>query len=64
MEAIPAKMTPRLINEIDEIVQDGLYSNRSEFIRDAVRDMVRKMKTERLEQAIKEDISWGLYGED
>lgn len=64
MEAIPAKLTPRLIQEIDEIIQEGWYANRSELIRDAVREMVKKVKVERLEAAIKEDVRWGLHGSD
>ena len=64
MEAIPAKLTPKLIQEIDDIIREGWYANRSEFIRDAIRDTIKKMKAERLETAIKEDIKWGLYGEN
>ena len=64
MEAIPAKITSKLIQEMDEIIKEGWYANRSEFIRDAVRESIKKMKAERLEAAIKEDVKWGLYGED
>ena len=64
MEAIPAKITPRLVQEIDDIIKEGWYANRSEFIRDALRTMVRKLKAQRLEAAIKEDVKWGLYGKD
>lgn len=62
MESIPAKITPKLVEEMDNIIDEGWYANRSELIRDAIREMIRKMKAERLEQAIKEDVSWGLYG--
>jgi len=64
MEAIPAKITPRLINEMDEIIKEGWYANRSELIRDAIRETIKRLKTERLEAAIKEDIQWALYGKD
>lgn len=64
MEAIPAKITPKLICEMDDIIKEGWYANRSELIRDAIREMIRKMKAERLEQAIKEDVNWGLYGKN
>ena len=64
MEAIPAKLTPKLLQEMDEIVDEGWYANRSEFIRNAIRDMIKKMKAERIEAAIKEDVNWGLYGQD
>ena len=64
MEAIPAKITPRLINEMDEIIKEGWYANRSELIRDAIRETVKRLKAERLEAAIKEDVQWALYGKD
>ncbi len=47
---------------MDTIIEEGWYANRSEFIRSAVRDMIWKIKAERLEAAIKEDVKWGLYG--
>jgi Arc/MetJ-type ribon-helix-helix transcriptional regulator len=64
MDAIPAKITPKLLHEMDEIIKEGWYANRSELIRDAVREIVKKLKTERLEAAIKEDVAWGLHGKD
>ena len=64
MEAIPAKITPKLLHEMDEIIEEGWYANRSELIRDAVREIVRKIKADSLEAAIKEDVKWGLYGKD
>ncbi len=60
MDTVPAKVTPKLVQEMDELVKDGWYANRSEVIRDAVRELVRKMKSERLAAAIKEDVEWGL----
>jgi Arc/MetJ-type ribon-helix-helix transcriptional regulator len=64
METIPAKITKRLAEEMDSVVSDGWYANRSEFIRDAIRDKLRATKLERLEAAVKDDVQWGLYGED
>lgn len=62
METVPAKITDKLLTELDRIVEEGWYANRSEAIRGAVRELVEKMKIERLETAIKEDIEWGLRG--
>jgi Arc/MetJ-type ribon-helix-helix transcriptional regulator len=64
MNAIPTKLTPKLILEIDKIVNEGWFANRSEFIREAVRELVNKSKIERLEAAVKEDIQFGLYGKE
>jgi len=62
METIPAKLTKRIILEADGLIKEGWYANRSEMIRDALRDLIRKMKAQRLETAIKEDVMWGLHG--
>tara|TARA_Y100000310_G_scaffold197475_1_gene197560 strand:+ start:953 stop:1147 length:195 start_codon:yes stop_codon:yes gene_type:complete len=64
MKAIPAKITPLLLSEMDEMIKEGWYANRSELIRNAVRDMIKKNKAERLEKAIKDDVMWGLHGKD
>lgn len=64
MEMVPTKMTPRLVQEMDELVKEGWYANKSELMRDAVRQMIKKLKAQRLEAAIKDDVKWGLYGED
>jgi len=62
-EVIPTKLTHRLVDEIDELVKEGWYANRSELVRDAIRELIRKLKLQRLEAAIKDDIKWGLYGD-
>ena len=62
MNTIPAKLTPRLVAEVDEMVREGWYANRSELIRDAVRQAVRRARAQRLEAAIKQDVEWGLRG--
>jgi len=62
METVPTKLTEKLILEMNAIVNEGWYANKSELIRDALREMIKKLKAERLASAIKEDITWGLYG--
>ena len=62
METVPAKLTKKLVLEAEELIEEGWYANKSELIRDAVRELIRKRKAERIEEAIKEDVIWGLYG--
>ena len=62
METVPAKLTKKLVLEAEELIEEGWYANKSELIRDAVRELIRKRKVERIEEAIKEDVIWGLYG--
>lgn len=63
MEVIPAKVTAKLASDIDDLVEAGWFASRSEAIRDAIRELVQKMKVEQLEKAIREDIEWGLKRE-
>ena len=62
MLTVPAKLTERIVMESEELIKEGWYANKSEMIRDALRDLIRKMKAQRLEAAIKEDVMWGLHG--
>ena len=62
MKTIPAKITPRLELEMNEIIKEGWYANKSEFIRQAIREMITKIKRDKLEKAIKEDVEWGMKG--
>src|SRR5579871_6883288 len=64
MDAIPAKLPARLIEEMDQLIREGWYANRSELIRDAVRETIRRTRVQRLESSIKEDVRWGLSGKD
>ena len=61
MKTVPAKITPKLEMEMEEIIKEGWYASKSDFIRDAVRELIRKIKVERLEASMKEDAQWGLY---
>lgn len=60
METIPAKLTKRIVIEMEELIKQGWYANKSELIRNAIRELVKKQKVAQLESDIKEDIQWGL----
>mgnify|MGYP001584572739 CR=1 FL=1 len=62
METVPTKLTNRIVLEMEELIKQGWYANKSELIRDAIRELIKKQKVVELESAIKEDIQWGLYG--
>ena len=62
LETIAAKITSKLLTEMDELIKEGWYANRSEVIRDAIRNLIERKKLLRLETAVEEDVEWGLYG--
>ena len=62
METVPAKLTKRIVLEMEEMIKQGWYANKSELIRSAIRELIKKQRLTQLESAVKEDIQWGLYG--
>ncbi len=58
METVTAKLPGRLASELDLLVKQGWFANRSDAVRAAVRDMVDQRRLQRLEQAVDEDIAW------
>ncbi len=62
LETITAKITSKLLTEMDGLIKEGWYANRSEVIRDAIRNLIERKKLIRLETAVEEDVEWGLYG--
>ncbi|NIQ07911.1 MAG: type II toxin-antitoxin system ParD family antitoxin [Candidatus Korarchaeota archaeon] len=42
MKLITLHLPPRFVRELDKLVRDGRYPNRSEAIRVAVRDLLRE----------------------
>ncbi len=49
---------------MDEVIREGWYANRSELIRDAVRETLRRARAQRIEVALRHDVDCGLRGKD
>ncbi|CAD6494260.1 MAG: hypothetical protein CHKLHMKO_00682 [Candidatus Argoarchaeum ethanivorans] len=59
---IEAKLTPKLLEELEKFIQKGWYADRNDAIRDAVRKLIRDKKFTKEELNIIEDVEWGLRG--
>ena len=62
METVPTKIPSKIKEEMQHIVDEGWYANNSEFIRDAIREKISRIKLEQMEAFLREDIEWGLHG--
>jgi Arc/MetJ-type ribon-helix-helix transcriptional regulator len=62
METIQAKLTPKLLDEVEKLIKEGLYADRDEAIRDAIRRLIREIKYSVEEENLLKDAEWGLYG--
>ena len=59
---LEAKLTPKLLEELENIIHEGWYTDRSEAIRDAVRKLIMERKLSKDERNIIKDVEWGLHG--
>lgn len=62
MENIQAKLTPKLLEEVEKLIKEGLYADRDEAIRDAIRRLIREIRYTKEEKNLLKDAEWGLYG--
>jgi Arc/MetJ-type ribon-helix-helix transcriptional regulator len=57
-------LPPRLAEAVRQLVNEGWYSDEESLLVDAVRRLVGTHKPDLLERFVREDVEWGLYGED
>ena len=57
---VPAQMR----KEMQRLITDGWYTNENDLILDALRRFLSAHRTELLTQQIRDDIEWGLYGQE
>jgi len=62
LEIIEAKLTPKLVEEVGKLIKEGLYADRDEAIRDAIRRLIREIRYSVEEENLLKDAEWGLYG--
>ncbi|MDI6811803.1 MAG: ribbon-helix-helix domain-containing protein [archaeon] len=62
MGVIEAKLTPKLLEEVEKLIKEGLYADRDEAIRDAIRRLIREIRYTKEEENLLKDAEWELYG--
>jgi putative addiction module CopG family antidote len=58
MDTITTKLPHKLVAEIDHLIDEGWYANRSEVIREGIREIIEKRKYLAMKKAVDEDIEW------
>ena len=58
MDTITTKLPHKMLAEIDKLIEAGWYANRSEAIRDGIREVIDKRKHLAMQNAVEEDIEW------
>jgi Arc/MetJ-type ribon-helix-helix transcriptional regulator len=50
--------------EMQRLIKDGWYMNEDDLILDALRRFLSTHQADLLTQQIREDVEWGLYGQE
>ncbi len=54
----------RLLSEMQALVEAGWFRSLDELMLDALRRFVESHQTELMERFIREDVEWGLHGDE
>lgn len=54
----------RLLSEMEVLVEKGWFRSLDELMLDALRRYVESHRVELMERFIREDVEWGLYGDE
>ena len=61
---VRAEVPVRLLTEMEALVKAGWFRSLDELMMDALRRFVESHRAELMEQFIREDVEWGLHGEE
>ncbi len=61
---IQMTLPPRLHEQLRVLVAEGWFRDENDLLLEALRRFLEVRRPELMERFIREDIEWGLYGED
>ena len=62
--AIQAQLPENLVKQAEHFVREGCATNLNDLMTEALRRYLETHQTELMKQFIREDINWGLHGQD
>ncbi|MCX7002610.1 MAG: ribbon-helix-helix domain-containing protein [bacterium] len=64
MAALSATLAPELLRAIEELVTRGWFKDTAEVVEEALRRYLENHCSTVMEQFVRQDIDWGLHGND
>ncbi len=61
---IQMTLPPRLAQQVRALVAEGWFRDENEVVFEALRRFLDTHRSELMEQFIREDVEWGLHGND
>jgi len=62
--AIQMTLPPRLYQQIRTLVAEGWFRDENDLLFEALRRFLEVRRPELMERFIREDVEWGLHGEE
>jgi Arc/MetJ-type ribon-helix-helix transcriptional regulator len=63
-DTIQMTLPPQLYQQIRTLVAEGWFRDESDLLFEALRRFLDVRRPELMEEFIREDVEWGLYGEE
>jgi Arc/MetJ-type ribon-helix-helix transcriptional regulator len=64
MKVVQAELPDKLYEQVKALINEGWFSDEKDIITEALRRFLETHKPQLMENFIKEDVEWGLYGKD
>ena len=64
VKTLEVTIPERLASRAQELVSEGWFTDINALVAEALRRYLEAHQTELMERFIREDVEWGLYGED
>ena len=64
MKTIQIEIPEQLYRQLHSLVAEGWFHDEGELLREALRRFLETHRPDLIEQFIREDVKWGLHGED
>lgn len=61
---VQADVPLRLLTEMQTLVEEGWFRSLDDLMLDALRRLVESRRPEMMERFFREDVEWGLHGDD
>lgn len=63
-KVVQTEIPTRLLTEMEMLVNAGWFRDMDELMRNALRRFVESHRDELMERFIREDVEWGLHGDE
>ena len=61
---VQTTLPTRLLAQVESLIREGWFQDMDDLVTDALRRLLDTHRPELMERYIREDVEWGLHGEE